>query len=360
MEKKSSYSYLVSRSWRVFFGLLFLFVASLSCTLGGASDTTLIQTQTSLGIQQTMLAQQSNQMQQQTSDAVIKTQIAQEIQATMIANQSLQLTQAAVAVPTTQNQPVQPTTQTSPVNPVQPTEGMSPADVENKIKSAKILLYEDMAGTGQLEYYKEALDMGGYKYKGDGSALGWFKEDLLGSNWDLIIAASENRNVVQGEFFQYLLEHMNKGTAVIIEHWDLDDLSSGKVAPILAKCGIGIYRDWFFQDLAGVADLSVWPLVSGHPVFNEPNTGISLRNFNYFWPTNDQGDLLKLTGSGDATLLAGNIATSKSDHGVLATCMGGRVIIQTFSSHTYLREQVTRLIENYVHYTLKNRFLTQP
>lgn len=360
MKRKSSYSYLVSQSWHGYIGLLFLFLASLSCTLGGASDTALVQTQTSLGIQQTMLAQQSNQMQQQTSDAVVKTQVAQEIQATMIANQSVQLTQAAITSPTSQNQAAQPTEQTSPVITVPPTEGISPADLENKIKSAKILLYEDMAGTGQLEYYKEALDMGGYKYKWDGSALGWFKEDLLGSNWDLIIAASENRNVVQGEFFQYLLDHINQGSAVIIEHWDLDDLSSGKVAPILAKCGIGIYRDWFFQDLVGVADLSVWPLVSGHPVFNEPNTGISLRNFNYFWQENDQGDLLKLTGSGDATMLAGNIATSKSDHGVLATCFGGRVIIQTFSSHTYMREQVTRLIENYVHYTLKNHFIAKP
>lgn len=351
--------YLGYPSWRVFFGLGILFLISLSCTLSNASDNSLVQTQTSLGIQQTMLAQQSNQMQQQTSDAVVKTQIAQDIQATLMADQSAKLTQAALVIPPTQGQPVQPTEQTV-VNTVPPTEGISSADLENKIKSAKILLYEDMAGTGQLEYYKEALDMGGYKYKRDGSALGWFKEDLLGSNWDLIIAASENRNVVQGEFFQYLLDHINRGTAVIIEHWDLDDLSSGKVAPILAKCGIGIYRDWFFQDLAGVADLSVWPLVTGHPVFNEPNTGISLRNFNYFWPSNDQGDLLKLTGGGDATMLAGNIATSKSDHGVLATCIGGRVIIQTFSSHTYLREQVTRLIENYVHYTLKNHFLTQP
>ncbi len=357
---KRIHSFLIGhQSNRIFFGLLILFLVSLSCTLSNASDSSLLQTQTSLGIQQTLLAQQSNQMQQQTSDALGKTQIAQDIQATLVADQSLKLTQAALAIPPTQSQPVQPTGD-SVINTVPPTEGMSSADLENKIKSAKILLYEDMAGTGQLEYYKEALDMGGYKYKGDGSALGWFKEDLLGSNWDLIIAASENRNVVQGEFFQYLLDHINRGTAVIIEHWDLDDLSSGKVAPILAKCGIGIYRDWFFQDLAGVADLSVWPLVTGHPIFNEPNSGISLRNFNYFWPTNDQGDLLKLTGSGDATMLAGNIATSKSDHGVLATCLGGRVIIQTYSSHTYLREQVTRLIENYVHYTLKNHFLTQP
>ncbi|MGB9672977.1 MAG: hypothetical protein ACPL3P_02485, partial [Anaerolineales bacterium] len=353
MKNQISLPFFFSKNKQWIFVLTLLLIASLSCTLSGNSDTNLIQTQTALGIQMTMMAQQqSSQMQQQTSDANMKTQIAQDLQATTIAEQSAQLTQAALVVPPTQSPLTQPTQEVPLAPTIAPTQGVSETDIENKIKSAKILLYEDMAGTGELEYYKEALDMGGYKYKGDGSALGWFKEDLLGSDWDLIIAASENRNVVQGEFFQYLLDHINRGTGVIIEHWDLDDLSNGKVAPILSKCGIAIYRDWFFQDLAGVADLSVWPLVSGHPVFNEPNTGISLRNFNYFWAENDQGDLLKLTGYGDATMLAGNIATAKSDHGTLATCFGGRVIIQTFSSHTYMRDQVTRLIENYVHYTL--------
>ncbi len=360
MKRITSHPFLVSFPRQGFTIVLLLTFASLSCTLSGSSDTGLVQTQTALGIQQTMLAQQSNQIQQQTSDALNKTQIAQEVQATVNANQSVMLTQSALSIPPTQVQPTLLSQPTDVVNPVQPTEGISTDDLENKIKSAKILLYEDMAGTGQVEYYKDALDMGGYQYKWDGSALGWFKEDLLGSNWDLIIAASEDRNVVQGEFFQYLLTHINNGSAVIIEHWDLDDLYNGKVSSILAKCGITIYRDWFFQDMVGVADLSVWPLVPGHPVFNEPNSGISLRNFNYFWKDNDQGDLLKLTGGGDATMLAGNIATSKSDHGTLATCIGGRVIIQTFSSHTYLHDQVTRLIENYVHYTLKNHFLYQP
>lgn len=330
-----------------------LLLVGLSCTLVGTEDTSLIQTQTALQVQLTVQSQQQNQNFQETAMAAERTQIAQEIQATTLAAQMAQLTQQSSnnsSAPSTQEPPPPPPPASSPAPSV---------DIQSKIKSAKILLFEDMAGTGNLEYYQEALEMGGFTFKDDGSAQGWFKEDLLGGKWDLIIAASESRTKIQGEFFQYLLEHINRGTAVIIEHWALDDLSQGKVAPILSKCGVAVQRDWFFQDLA-FADLSVWPLVSGHPIFNEPNTGISLRNFTVFWKDNDQGDFLKLTGSGDAQMIAGNIATSKSDHGTIATCLGGRLIIQTFSSHNYRRDDVTRLIENYVHYTLTNYFLANP
>jgi len=117
-----------------------------------------------------------------------------------------------------------------------------------------------------------------------------------------------------------------------------------------------LQKDWFIP-LNVVPNLSVWPLQPDHPVFHEPNDGISLRGFDNFWNLDtDKGDFLKITG-GDATMLAGTIATSKMDHGTLSTCIGGRVIIQTHSTHEYRRDQITALWQNMIYYTLKNHFL---
>ncbi len=356
MKKILSSRVIYIKRWIIF--PIVVFMVAMACISSGQSDPSLLQTQTALQVQLTLQAQQANQGAQETAAAAERTRIAQEVQATMLSEQIAQLTQQAAQIPPTN--PLPPPPQATEPPPLPPSSPEPAVDIEQKIKNAKILLFEDMAGTGQLEYYQEALETGGYTFKDDGSAQGWFKDDLLSSTqWDLIIAASESRTKIQGEFFAYLLDHINRGKAVIIEHWALDELSQGKVAPILSKCGVGIYRDWFFEEWWN-ADLSVWPLIPDHPVFTTPNKGISLRSFNVFWNTPDQGDLLKLTGSGDAQLLAGTKATSKSDHGVVASCLGGKVIIQTFSSHNYRRDSVTSIIQNYVHYTLTNYFLSQP
>lgn len=331
--------------------IILVLVLTLSCSLASGTDVSVQQTLAALAVQQTILAQQSGQNQQATAQAEQATQVAMEVQATLMAQQGTQMAQPTA-------QPPPPEVVVSPP-PLQPATSPEPAvDLDELIKSAKILLYEDMAGTGQLELVQEALDMGGYTYKDDGSAMGWFKEDLLsGTKWNLIIAASERRTSIQGEFFVYLMDYINKGTAIIIEHWAIDDISQGKIAPVMAKCGVAMYRDWFVP--FGIQpNLSVWFLKPDHPLFQDPNHGMSLRNFGNFWNTSqDKGDLLKLTGSGDAELLAGTIATSKSDHGTLVSCMGGRLIIQTHSSHEYSRADITNLYQNYIYYTLKNHFL---
>ena len=59
---------------------------------------------------------------------------------------------------------------------------------------------------------------------------------------------------------------------------------------------------------------------------------------------------------GDATMLAGLSARQSSGEGVLATCYGGRVVIQTFSDHDYHEADILPLWQNYIHYTLKNHF----
>jgi hypothetical protein len=339
--------------------VILLVIISMSCTITGSSDPSLEQTKIALNIQLTVLAQQAGQNIQTTEQAASLTKVAGDVQATVMAQQSAQL--AAQATQLAQNQAASPTEQNPPTSqpPIQVTEAPPVVDVDKQIKNAKILLFEDMAGTGYYEYWQEALESGGYNFKDDGSAQGWFKDDLLSSNkWDLIIAASESRAKIQGEYFQYLLTHINRGAGVIIEHWDLDDLSQGKVAPILSKCGVALYRDWFVP-IGAIPDLSVWVLQPDNPIFHEPFDGISLRNFANFWKFDtDRGDLLKLTGSGDAILLAGTIATTKQDHGTLASCLEGRLVIQTHSSHEYKRDQITNLMQNMIYYTLKNHFTT--
>jgi len=237
-----------------------------------------------------------------------------------------------------------------------------------KIKAAKILLFEDMSahkvdstevypefdGLYPTRYVKEALDMGGYSYVDVGSAVGWLKDNLLSTTkWDLIIVATEARDQISGEYFTYLMEHINRGTGVIIELWYLESLSQGKIAPILAKCGVEYQKNW------ETSELSLWPLIPDHPILSQPNQGISLRSYEPFW-LEDHGDLMRLSGSGDAQLLLGTIATNKSDHGTLVSCLEGRLLIQTFCDHDFKQSNVVSLWNNYIYNVLKNKFLTSP
>jgi hypothetical protein len=84
-----------------------------------------------------------------------------------------------------------------------------------------------------------------------------------------------------------------------------------------------------------------------------------LLHYNRFW-ANQAGDKLNLGGSGDAVMLAGLSGKQSPGEGVLASCMGGRVIIQTFSDHDYRQGEVIPLWQNYIHYTLKNHFEAVP
>jgi hypothetical protein len=85
---------------------------------------------------------------------------------------------------------------------------------------------------------------------------------------------------------------------------------------------------------------------------------MSLAHYSIHW-VDDVGDFIKTIPAGNATLLAGNLAWEKSTHGTLATCIDGRFIIQTHSSHDYHKEDVIPLWQNYIYYALKNRFELQ-
>ena len=96
-------------------------------------------------------------------------------------------------------------------------------------------------------------------------------------------------------------------------------------------------------------------LAPDHPIFHQPNEGVSLVNYSPYW-VGDAGDLLRTTSGSDAIMLGGTIASEKNRYGTLVSCMDGRLIIQTHSTHDYRAEQMVPVWENYIDYTLRSRF----
>ena len=223
------------------------------------------------------------------------------------------------------------------------------SDIEARIKSAKILLYE---GTDELNagmIVQTALDGLGLKYKQEGSYSGRFMQDLNSSEiYDLIIVDAEDHQAITGEFWDVINTRVIRDkTALIVEMWYLDQEAYGPIYYILSDCGIAYTKDWTTLE-------SIYWWEPAHEIFNTPNVVPPLIHFNPFWPAGF-GDRVRLASGGDATLLAGPSST-KSNDAVLATCNGGRQIWQFFNDHDFPRGQMVPLWQNYITYTLKNHF----
>ncbi len=274
------------------------------------------------------------------------TRAALEFQATQM---SLQLTQAAGNVP-----PAQPTQGQPPVDVPTQAQVTPTQDLDARMKSAKILVYENTDERNIGLWIKEALDNRGLTYTHTGSYSGRFMENLnSGTIYDLIIVGAEDKDKISGEFWDVINTRLNRDkVALIVEIWYLDREANGPISKIMGKCGIRYQKDW---DLAE----SIYWWVPTHPIFNEPNRVLPLIHFDRFW-ANQTGDRIRLGGSGDATLLAGLQVNSSSEGGVLAVCMEGRVIFQTFSDHDYHEEDIVPLWENYIYNTLKAHFAVTP
>lgn len=283
------------------------------------------------------------------------TKIALEIQSTMMAEQLTQsagqIQPEAVTVPTQEPAQPPPDSPTAEAAAVQPVPTATP-DFEERMKSAKILVYEDTQGIGL--WIKDALDGLGLKYTHVGDHSGDFMSQLNSSTkWDLIIVGAEAKTKVQGEFWDVIVERVARDDAALIaEVWYLDTLGEGRIKSLLTGCGVRFQRDW---DLAE----SIYWLQSDHPLFSEPNDTVALIHYSRYWQA-QAGDLIKLSPGSDASLLAGTFQKQKSDYGVMATCYDGRVILQTFSNHDYRYNEIIPLWQNYIYYTLKNRFLAVP
>ena len=346
----------------VLIGITILFVV-IACTIelpGGTSNNQGIeQTQQAISIQQTLMSQEQEQQMQGTVQAQQATIAAQSALATQ------QAQQAAVAptenIPPTQA--VQPPQETEPVQQPKASNGSEqiPENFDEMMKSASILLYEDIVNYPNLyRYVKSALDNMGLNYKDDGSAKGWFKSDILangpnGKPWDLIIMAAESKKGISGEYFEYLNQALNQGSALILETWYLDSVANGKASMITSRCGIAYQKDW---SSVPPSKMVMFPLDPADPILHQPNEGVSFTDVTDVWAYNfDIGDLIKLTGKGDAKLIVGTNATDKTKNGTVAVCMDRKLIWQTFSSHDITYDEMVPVWENYIYNVLAAKLL---
>lgn len=341
-----------------------LILAALACDIAllPTSNTAQQATVEALALQATLAAVEQGEPLEATMQALAEqgtqvaaqaTQSALDFQATALAIQ-----QSTSEVAPTEQPPSTEAPPSSEVGPSPIASEPSQGDLDAQIKAARILLYEDTSGhrLGMERYVKSALDQEGYTYIDVGSAQGWLKDQLLGSSdWDLIIVSSEAYGKIQGEYFPYLEQHLDRGAAVVLEMWEVDSLHQGKMSSLLRKCGVEFYKDW---NNPGLRKLSF--LVSDHPLFSQPNQIRSLGTANYW--SGDIGDLMKISQTiggepAKATLLLGTTATDKTNHGLLTECFEGRFLLQTFATHDYIRDDIVRLWQNYIYYTLTNHFL---
>ena len=188
-------------------------------------------------------------------------------------------------------------------------------------------------------------------------AMGTFLTQLIsGTQWDLIIVGGEFRDAISGDYFDMVADQVDNGVSVIIEIWYIDQVYHGRVQPLMQRCGIALDRDWQMAQNANLNDYLVYLLDPSDPLFSNPNT-ISLLSptFSHWWIL-DVGDLVKKVPGSDAKLLAGAYPKEYSSYGLIAECMDGRMIWQTFSTHNYKYNDMINLWQNYIINTLQARW----
>ena len=362
--------------------ILILVTTFVGCNLLPVSDsealkqTQIRETQIDINVRQTLLVQQQNE--QHTQQTIQAQQATLDAQATALSPDSGQATPVAPEITPAAPDPQQPPTPaplvTQPViqvsEPAPPTRStLSPDELAERMKTANILLYEDMTTRlDTIRYIKPVLDKMGLKYKDDGAAGGWLRDDIAkgpgnGKPWDLVIIAAEDKVGPSGEFFRYVLTSLDKGSSVIMEAWFLDQSFSGLAMGLMDRCGIIYDGNWI---KIAPARTVLFALDPTHPILNEPNSGMSFsKSTDYWWDPNgrttyDVGDLVRLSPGSNAKLLLGTSAEAKDSHGTLTNCIDGRLILQTFSDHQFSIDTMSQLWENYINSALKARFEAFP
>lgn len=332
---------------QIFVVVILLILMSMACNMPGTSEQaakekSLLETQAAMSVQQTVMA-----MSQQTEAAQ-----PQQEQPQQPAQEQPQ------AQPTFTPYPTYTTAPQATAAPPQPT---AAPDFDEWKRTANILVYEDMKGNFSfLPRVDQALDALGYSGANVvrvGDAQGNFMRELnTGRGWDLIIVAGESRTAPTGEFWDVIGELViQDDVALIAETWDLDSYYIGKISPLMSRCGITLHRDWERDPNAfDIYNYSIYWLDSTHPIFTEPNIvqPFLVSDLVWWW---DAGDLIKIKG-GDAELLAGTQKKEYSLYGLITTCMEGRVVWQTFSTHDYPYDDTIALWQNYIEYALRARF----
>lgn len=238
--------------------------------------------------------------------------------------------------------------------------GLTDQQIQDKINSSNILIYEDMAGyQAYIRYVSKAIASIGGNHVYVGDAMGTFMNKLNSdTNWDLIIVASEYRDAISGDYWTTLKKQVDKGVALIAEVWYLDQISDGRITPLLNECGVEVQGNWNRSYGFNQLDFGMYWVVPDSPVFNTPN---QVDQFSYSiqdaW-IGDAGDFLQTTFLSSAKILASHSNGHTTDKGLITSCLDGRVLFQTFSSHDYPMDGMVSLWQNYIMYTLTNHFQT--
>jgi hypothetical protein len=370
-------SFELKRTWRLYttrlltgFGF-WLILALTACSLIPVSQeqslkaTQLKETQLEVNTRQTLIAQQASD--KQANSTLEVQQATLNAQYTQLASGASKATPQAPASDVNADQATRVAAeQATQSAAIQSPEPEPTVDLQSKIKTANILLFEDM--TNYLDtnrYVKDTLDLMGLSYVDVGSAKGWLKEQLYsggpeGKGWDLVIIAAESKSSgAAGEYFDYVLDMIDQGVPVIFEVWYLDQMHGGAASTLLTRCGVEYEGDMIKLPANRMV---MFPLDSTNPILQEPNSGLSFTDTQSYWwddsgkKSYDTGDLVQTTMSGDAKLLIGTVANEKNTHGTLTVCMDNHLIMQTFSSHNLTFNAMHPLWENYIYNALKVRF----
>lgn len=254
-----------------------------------------------------------------------------------------------------------PTATPSPTQTPSPTRTPTPTQIsfETWLSTAKILVYEDwtgIAGTGPqynaLPYAQEALKRMGLTYTHVGDAVGDF-DGRLSQSWDLIISAKEVRNAVSGEIYEGMYQQLQNGASVIIEEWALNRIASGKVDAFLDQCGVRYDRNFLFNPKIDMSLQQIMETRDGSsPFLHTPNEIGNVSDPTHIWIESDMGDFMMLEPGSTADELYGPF----SGYVTAVACLDGRLVIQTFGSHSYSGNTMIPLWENYIYNALLARY----
>ena len=325
-----------------------------------ALQQSLIQTQTALNVQMTVMAQeaQNKEAQQQ----IMLTQSAMIVQSTLQA----QPTQTS----DTSDSP-QPSSQDEGTPQTQPSEEEKQTDLagfDEWKKEAHILLYEDITGKANVKRtVSDALENLSLTFDDARSNAGIFL-DKIGKTpgkdgWDVIIASLEDRRGVGGgDFYEPLRSAIQNGSAVIMEQWNLD-ASRAKASGLLGDCGVEFQKDFNSEFPMGLAGQVLYVLDPTNPIANEPHDNLRISDVTGFWTKNypigttdyDYGDKLhKLSGSKAVIVFGLNV--NEPETGTVVSCIDGRLTLVTVSTHGYASERIRPLWENMIYQALKARY----
>ncbi len=333
--------------------MMLVVLVSLACNTTSvtstAPNTDLVNTQVAMAMTQTAMSKpsiQDNLPDIPTSDTgLVGTQVA------------MAMTQTAMS-----NPPVQPVNTIAPPPP-EPTQEPTKMDIQARINSSNILFYEDMIDYPQyITIVSKAMKTIGGHHVYVGDAIGTLMDQLnSGTKWDLIIIAAEARGAVSGEYWDVIKGQVDDGVALITEIWYLDDIGAGKISPLLYQCGVEVQKDWYRPYGDDRLKYDMYWSDPNSPVFNTPNkvTRFAASLTDPAW-NGDIGDLMQLRPGSDAKILASHQpGQDQTSQGLITSCLGGRMILQTFDSHDYPTDPMVALWQNYILYTLTNHFQSE-